>query len=103
MLVNPLDFRIRVDFDPDPLEVPAGILRQSFGVRGQNSRTRLEQENMGRTRIDMAEVLGQCHPRHLGHRAGHLNAGRATADLSERQELVQGSGISLTARRELFG
>jgi hypothetical protein len=51
----------------------------------------------------MPEVLGQCHPRHLGHGAGHLDAGCAGADLNERQELMKDRGINLPARREPFG
>src|SRR5262245_38559726 len=43
MFVNSLDFRIRVDFDPELLKVVAGLLSESFRVRGQNSRRCLEQ------------------------------------------------------------
>jgi hypothetical protein len=66
------------------------------------SRRRLEEQNVGRTRIDVTEVLGQRHPRHLGDRAGHLDASRARADLNERQERVKDRGLSPAARREAF-
>jgi hypothetical protein len=35
VFVNSLDLRIRVDFDPEPLEVAAGLLRKSLGVVGK--------------------------------------------------------------------
>ena len=55
----------------------------------QNSRGGFEQQNVGGTRIDMAKISGQCQPRHLRDRAGHLYTRRAAPHQDERQQVFQ--------------
>jgi hypothetical protein len=67
-------------FDAELFQRVLRIAGQLFRKIREHALPGLDQHHPGRARIDIAEIVGQCCPRHLGNGAGKLNAGRAGAD-----------------------
>ena len=82
--------------DAEARQIGARGFAQGLGERGQHRRTRLDQEDARRARVDVPEIARERLARDLGERAGHLDAGRAAADHDKRQERLAPARIGFT-------
>jgi len=77
------DHGVEADIDLEMLELPPGAFGKLRGVGGQDTRTGLDEQNMGLLRVDAAEVLAEREAGEFGDGSGHFDAGGASSDDDE--------------------
>ena len=95
---QPRDRRAGPHFDAKPLEISSRGVAERLGERAEQRRASLEEQDARRAGIEMPEIARERLPRHLGERAGELDAGRASADDDERQQRAAASRDRSRAR-----
>ncbi len=87
--------RARANVHAETLEIVARGLAERFRKRREQIRPGLEEDDPGRSRIEMAEVPCERFPRDLGQRPSQLDAGWSSAHDDEREERLSARWIRL--------
>ena len=90
----------RAHLDAEPLELPPRLLRERGREGRQHARTRLDQQNSRRRRIDVAELALEGVARDLRQCAGQLHAGGARPRRSRNvSHSIRSAGSSVASAR----
>ena len=87
--------RLGAHLDAEAAQLLLGLVAQARADRRQEPRAALEQHHRGLAGVDVAEVAAERVAPDLGHRAGHLDAGRPAAHDDEGEVGVPAHRVGL--------